>query len=130
MSAEHNHHESGQGTWWIAKPENANTVFYLLVFACVSLVIFDLIYTGLYGKEGHFRFETVVGFHAIYGFVAFIFVVLSGKQLRLYLMRSEDYYNIPYTPRVDDHHHGDDHGHQETDHSEHEHSHESEQGGH
>ena len=46
------------------------------------------------------------------GFVAFIFVVLSGKQLRLYLMRPEDYYDIPYTPRVDDHDHG--HGHDDS----------------
>ena len=94
------------------------------------LIIFDLIYTGLYGKEGHFRFEKVVGFHAIYGFVAFIFVVLSGKQLRLYLMRPEDYYDIPYTPRVDDHHHEHEGGNAMASHSEQEDSHDSEQGGH
>ena len=45
MSAEHNHHEeNGQGSWWIARPENANKVFYGLVFACAFLVVFDLIF--------------------------------------------------------------------------------------
>ena len=132
MSAEHNHHESDEGTWWIARPENSNKIFYLLVFSCAFLVVFDLVYTGFYGKEGHFRFERVVGFHAIYGFVAFVFVVLSGKQLRLYLMRAENYYDVPYTPRVDTHDHGHDdaHDHDASDFLE-SHSHSSEeQGGH
>ena len=65
MSAEH-HEGQDQGVWWIARHENANKVFYSPVFVCAFLVVFDLIYTGINGKEGHFRFERVVAFHAIY----------------------------------------------------------------
>ena len=49
------------------------------------------------GKHGYFAFEKMPFFHAGYGLIAFIFVVLSGKQMRNYIMRSEDYYDAPYS---------------------------------
>ena len=69
--------------WWIARSENANKVWYGLVLICLSLVAFDFAYHGFYHeKHGYFIFETAVAFHAAYGFGAFVFVVLVGKELR------------------------------------------------
>ncbi len=121
MSTEQHHsHESDQDAWWIARPENTETIWRLLVGACVVLVLADLIYHNLHHKHGHFVFESAIGFHAAYGFVAFIVVVLSGKKLRNVLMRNEDYYDVPYVPRVDDHGH-DSHGHDSHGHDSHGH---------
>ena len=101
----HSHEHNNEDSWWIARPENSNKIFFGLVTACVLLVIFDLVYFKYYPKEGHFDFENITGFHAAYGFIAFIFVVVCGSQLRNYLMRPEDYYDVPYTPRNDEHSH-------------------------
>ena len=61
----------------------------LLVAACVLLVAADF----FYDKHGHFSFEEIPGFHAIFGFVTFAAAVLIGKELRKLLMRKEDYYD-------------------------------------
>ena len=112
--------------WWIARSENANKVWYGLVLICLSLVAFDFAYHGFYhDKHGYFVFETAVAFHAAYGFGAFVFVVLVGKELRKFLMRSEDYYDRPYVPAIQDDHHG--HGHDHHDHDEHHAQHEQDE---
>jgi hypothetical protein len=52
----------------------------------------------------------MIGFHAFYGLVAFMFAVLTGKQLRNYLMRDEDYYEPDHLseyiadPQAEEHH--------------------------
>ena len=122
MSSAHSH-EQGRGprAWWVARPENTNKVIIMLSLACAALVVFDFAYHHMHHKHAYFSFETLIGFHAAYGFVAFTFVVLAGKQLRKILMRPEDYYDIPYEAVEDDHHH-DDHGHES-----HGHDHDSEE---
>jgi len=82
--------------WWIARPENTNTIWYTLVFICVALIVGDFVYHSfMHEKHGYFSFETAIGFHAAYGFGAFIFVVLLGKELRKLIMRPEGYYDVP-----------------------------------
>ena len=110
--------ESTEGTWWIARPENANKVFWGLCISAIALVVTDLAYvlwsryaTDLHHIKGHHDFEDIIGFHAAYGFMAFVLVVLSGTKLREFLMRDLTYYDVPYTPPDDDHHGHDDHGH-------------------
>ena len=91
--SDHNHETDGNPGWWIARPENANKVWTALIVACVSLVLVDLIYHNfIYKKYAYFAFETIIGFHGFYGLVAFMFVVICGKQLRTILMRDENYY--------------------------------------
>ena len=114
---------SDEGTWAIAKPENANKVFYGLCTIAVLLVLTDLIYTlssrmdGNSGHiKGHFGFEDIIGFHAAYGFMAFVLVVLSGTHLRNVLMRPLGYYDVPREEPHDDHHGHDDHGHDDHEH--------------
>ena len=41
----------------------------------------------------HFDVETVFGFQAIFGFVAFVVIVYLGRFLRLIVKREEDYYD-------------------------------------
>ncbi len=76
---------------WLDDPANMRLLIRLLIGACVLLVGIDF----FYHKHGHYSFEEWVGFHAFYGFAAFVFIVLVGKQLRRVLMRSEDYYDSP-----------------------------------
>jgi ABC-type nickel/cobalt efflux system permease component RcnA len=109
-----NHPVDDTSTWWIARHENTNKIWYGLVTVCVLLVLTDFVYHGFFHeKHGYFVFETAIAFHGIYGFGAFVFVVLLGKELRKLIMRSEDYYAIPITePAHDDHH--DSHGHHDS----------------
>lgn len=44
-----------------------------------------------FATEGHYWFEKYV-FHAIYGFVSCVVLVLAATQMRKVLMRDEDYY--------------------------------------
>ena len=99
--------------WWIARPENANKIWYGLVVTCILLILGDFGYHAfMHDKHGYFVFETAIGFHAAYGFGAFVFVVLLGKELRKLIMRPEDYY-APAVENVShetDHHHDDHEG--------------------
>jgi len=130
-------HDSNQeGTWWIARSENTDKVFYGLCTIAVLLVLTDLVFI-LYERsvghnghlKGHFGFEDITGFHAAYGFMAFVVVVLSGTKLRTYLMRPLNYYDVPKEETHHDDHHGHDHddaGHtSDEDHAHHDHPHES-----
>jgi hypothetical protein len=75
--------------YWLDERKNVNKVFYTLCAVCTSVVIADL----LYHKHGHFSFEEIIGFHAGFGFVAYVGLVLLAKQLRRVLRRDEDYYD-------------------------------------
>ena len=75
--------------YWLDDPRNVNKVFYGLVGVCLLTVAADL----FYHKHGHFTWEEWLGFHAWYGFVCCVFLVLAAKQLRRVLMRREDYYD-------------------------------------
>jgi hypothetical protein len=63
--------------------------FWVVAALCAALVLADLFYT----KHGHFAVEQLFGFHAWYGFVSCVFLVLAAKQLRRLLKRDEDYYD-------------------------------------
>ena len=113
------HTSSEEGTWWIARPENTNKLWYGLVLICCALVSVDFLYHAfVHEKHGYFVFETAVAFHAIYGFGAFVFVVLLGKELRKWIMRSEDYYAVTAEEISHDDHHDHSSGHH-ADHGDH-----------
>ena len=44
-------------------------------------------------KHGHFGWENFFGSYSVFGFAAFFFIVMAGKQLRKLVMRDEDYYD-------------------------------------
>ncbi|MEM6453580.1 MAG: hypothetical protein AAF772_00660 [Acidobacteriota bacterium] len=74
---------------WLDDPDNQHRIVIGLAIACVLVTVADL----FYAKHGHFGFEHWLGFHALYGFVASVIIVLGAKQLRRVLMRPEDYYD-------------------------------------
>lgn len=74
---------------WLDRPETADLIWRVICVACVLLVVADF----FYAKHGHMEIEQLPGFHAFFGFVAFVFVVLAGTKMREFLMREEDYYD-------------------------------------
>lgn len=114
MSQSHHSNEVDERTWRIARPENADKVWYGLVTVCVILIMTDFVYHGFFhDKHGYFVFETAVAFHALYGFGAFVFVVLLGKELRKLIMRPENYYTVEPLANIEDDHHDDHHEEQQ-----------------
>jgi hypothetical protein len=78
----------GRALLWVDKPGSANKIFWAL--AVVSLASFLADFT--YKKYGFFAVESVPGFFAVFGFVAFTALILLVKLLRLLVKRPEDYY--------------------------------------
>lgn len=72
---------------WLER--NANGLFWALAAVCAAVVAAQIVVH----VHGHFAWEEWFGFHAIYGFVVFVFVVFAGKALRKLVMRGEDYYD-------------------------------------
>lgn len=79
-----------QDTSWFERPRNVNLLIALLCIACGGLVLADLLYEN---PHPHFSIESSFGFHAWFGFVAFVAVVFLGRGLRLIVRRDEDYYD-------------------------------------
>jgi hypothetical protein len=68
-----------------------------LVGACVILAGLDLV---LHRHVTH-PWEAMVGFYAVYGFVACVLLVLLAKEMRKVLIRKEDYYDEEQQPSDD-----------------------------
>jgi len=75
---------------WFDKPSNVTLLVRLLVAACAALVAAD----AFHDRPAH-GFEPVgwFAFHAGFGFVACVFLVLSAKELRRLVGRPESYYD-------------------------------------
>ncbi len=67
---------------------NVDKVVIGLGVICTLVVVLDF----TYDKGGHYGWETWVGFHAAYGFVSCVGLVLAATQLRKLLMRDENHY--------------------------------------
>ena len=74
---------------WLDKPGSVDKVFFTLCVVCGALVAADL----FYHKKGHFGFEDIIGFHAGYGFIAYVGLILAAKLLQRAVIRDEDYYD-------------------------------------
>ena len=70
-------------------PRAVRRFIFGLCAACTGWVLVDFTYT----KQGHFRFEEIPGFHAAYGFVSCVLLVLAATQIRRAVKRDEDYYD-------------------------------------
>ncbi len=75
--------------YWLDDPKNVNKLIMGLVVVCVALVVADL----FYHKHGHYGFETWIGFHAAYGFLAYVLLIHVAKIFRMLVKRDEDYYD-------------------------------------
>ena len=83
-------------TYLFDNPRNVLRVVLSLVGVCVILAGLDLV---LHRHVSH-PWEAMLGFYAVYGFVACVLLVLLAKELRKVLIRKEDYYDE--TPPTDD----------------------------
>jgi hypothetical protein len=82
-------HETPTDASWFERPRNINLMIATLVIVCAGLVLAEL----FYHPHGHFPLEETIGFHAWFGFVAFVVIVFLGRALRQIVGREEDYYD-------------------------------------
>lgn len=80
---------SNERTRWLDDPRNVDKIYYGVWILCVLSVVADFFYE----KYSYFPFEQWIGFHAAYGFVSCVGLVIAAKYLRRILKRSEDYYD-------------------------------------
>ena len=66
------------------------TGFYLSLLLVLAL---DLIAFFLAGRQGHFSWEGVPFFYAVYGFTACVVLIFMAKLLRWIVRRKEGYYD-------------------------------------
>jgi len=64
-----------------------------LLIALYGVCLITIVVAGLF-VHWHivFWWQDITSFYAIYGFVAFVFLIYMAKGLRLFLLRKEDYY--------------------------------------
>ncbi|MDX1493206.1 MAG: hypothetical protein R3253_03960 [Longimicrobiales bacterium] len=74
------------GMW--DKKENVDRLLWVFYALCTILVVLDLVIH----RHVYHPWERLFGFHAWYGFVACWMLVVIAKQMRLVLMKPEDYY--------------------------------------
>lgn len=74
---------------WLDEPGNVKKIIWALFAVCAALFLAD----AFYHKHSHFEAENFFGFYAIFGFVVCVALVLAAKGMRVFLMRSEDYYD-------------------------------------
>ena len=80
---------NGNKRYWLDRPENVRKIYVGLWVFGLAWVIPDF----LIHKHEDVAFAAMLGFYAIFGFVACVALVLTAKGLRRILMRPEDYYD-------------------------------------
>lgn len=72
------------------KPENVERLLRVVYVICGILFVLDFIIHRHSSRD----WEALPGFYAIYGFLAFVFLVVVAKLMRKLLMRKENYYDV------------------------------------
>ncbi len=70
------------------KPRNVKIVLYGLYISCAILLLLDFIVH----RHTQHRWEELLGFYSIYGFIGCAAIVIGSKWLRGMVERDEDYY--------------------------------------
>ncbi len=76
-------------THWLETKRTGNRIFWGLVALCAALGPADFVYD----RHTVFGFEGIPLAYAVFGFVCFFGIVLSGYPLRRLVGRDEDYYD-------------------------------------
>ena len=79
---------TGEKLYLFDKPKNVQRLMRGFYLCCVLLVLAEFV---IHRHVVH-PWEGLFAFHAAYGFVACVVLVLAATQLRKLLMRDEDYY--------------------------------------
>ena len=75
--------------YWLDDRRNVDKVVWTLYGVCALLMALDV----FINRHGEFHIEHAFGFYAFYGFFGSVGLVLTAKQLRRVLMRTEGYYD-------------------------------------
>lgn len=87
---DNNNHDEKSG--WADTKAFRMAFLALLVIAALAAAIAGFI-PQFQKEHPHFSVEGLGAFFAVYGFVAFSFIVLAGQHLRKLVGRKEDYYD-------------------------------------
>jgi hypothetical protein len=72
------------------KPENVERLLKVFYWICGLLFVLDFV---VHRHTIH-DWEQLPAFYAIFGFIAFVMLVVVSKLMRKLLMRKEDYYDV------------------------------------
>ncbi len=81
-------HPLGAKLRWVEKDANIVRMITGLAILCAILFLLDFVA----GRKPYFGLEGWFGFYAIYGFIAFSFIVIMTGYLKRLIGRREDYY--------------------------------------
>ncbi len=70
-------------------PKNVKRAIYWLIAVCSVALLTEF---AVYRHVDH-PWESLFGFYALYGFSAYVLLVLISRELRKVIMRGEDYYD-------------------------------------
>ncbi|MEM7214366.1 MAG: hypothetical protein AAF423_02390 [Pseudomonadota bacterium] len=79
----------GRKLLWLDNMRNVDRIVYGLYGLCALLFLADFFYK----KKTYLDLEDLPGFYGIYGFVMCAALVICARGMRIFLMRSEDYYS-------------------------------------
>lgn len=82
--------EPEQKKYLFDNPRNVSILVRALYLVCFLLVVLDFV---VHRHTTH-DWEHITGFYAIYGFLAYVVIVVGAQQLRRLVMRKEDYYDV------------------------------------
>ncbi len=75
------------------KPETLKRMLNFFYFFLCILLMVDLIAFFLFDRHGHFSWEEIPFFNAVYGFTACVSLIFVAKVLRWIVKRKEGYYD-------------------------------------
>lgn len=87
-----NQHHNPDDKGWADKESFRKGFLAVLIIACIGAALAGFV-PAWQKDHPHFAVEGWKVFFAVYGFVAFAFIVLAGQHLRKLVMRKEEYYD-------------------------------------
>ena len=76
--------------YYLDKPENVQRLLKVFYVICALLFAADFIVH----RHTKIALEEIPAFYAVFGFVAFVVLVIGSIGLRKLIMRKEDYYDV------------------------------------
>ncbi len=81
--------EKAKDKYIFDNPRNVNRLLWVFYALCILLVVADFVIH----RHTTMEWEKMPAFYAIYGFVAYVLLVLLSEILRKVVMRKENYYD-------------------------------------